>query len=226
MNFVHLGACVGDWDKKCGFSKFIKDNCKKNDKIFLVEPNPRNIKKLKQSYKNFSNVKFFNFGVSIKKNRKALFFYTDDDAPHFKVCSTDKNHVLKHYPYSIIKRFTMKTIEINNFFKNFIKEKNIDYLSIDVEGLDYKILTSIKLQKYNIKNISIEHLHLSKKQKKILVKYLEKNGYSYCGFGYDHNNFDFLFKKKKIILNRLLSNFLWIISKKHLRFFNLFIFKN
>ena len=226
MNFVHLGACVGDFDRKCGFSKFIKKNSKRDDKIFLVEANPKNIIKLKKSYKNFINAKIFNFGVSLKKDKKKSFFYAEDDAPHFKVCSVNKNHVLKHYPQSVIKKFKIKTIEINTFFKKFVKEKDIDYLSCDVEGLDYQILTSIKLHKFNIKNISIEHLHLSKTQKKLLVKHLEKNGYSYCGFGYDHNNFDFLFKKKKIFVNRLLSKLLWIVSRKHLHFFNFFILKN
>ena len=226
MNFVHLGACVGDWDNKCGFSKFIKDNSKKRDKIFLVEVNPKNILRLRKSYKNFPNAKIFNFGVSSKKIKKSYFFYTDDDAPYYKVCSVNKNHVLKHYPNSVIKKFIVKIVEINSFFKNFIKDKDIDYLSIDIEGLDYEILKSINLKKFNIKNISIEHLHLKKKEKKVLVRYLEKNGYSYCGFGYDHNNFDFLFKKKKIFLNRILSKFLWVISKKHLQLFNLFIFKD
>ena len=47
MNYVHLGACIGDWDNKCGFTKFIKTNCSTNDKIFLIEANPKNIQKLK-----------------------------------------------------------------------------------------------------------------------------------------------------------------------------------
>ncbi len=98
-------------------------------------------------------------------------------------------------------------------------------MSIDLEGIDFEILMSINFDNYNIKNISVEHLHLNKKQKKELVNYLLKHGYSYCGFGYDHNNFDFLFKKKKIFLNRFISKFLWIISKKHLNIFNYFIHK-
>ena len=103
----------------------------------------------------------------------------------------------------------------------YIKEKNIDYLSIDLEGIDFEILMSLNLNDYNIKNISFEYLHLNKKQKKQLVNYLLKYGYSYCGFGYDINNFDFLFKKKKILLNRFISRFLWIVGKKHLKILNL-----
>ena len=230
MIYVHLGACVGDWDKtevnRCGFTEFIKKNSKSEDNIFLFEANPKNINKLKESYKNFQNAKIFNLGISAKENDEITFFYTEDDAPHYMVCSTKIEHVLKHYPNSKIKKFKINTVSINNLLKNYIKEKKIDYLSIDLEGIDFEILMSINFDNYNIKNISVEHLHLNKKQKKELVNYLLKHGYSYCGFGYDHNNFDFLFKKKKILFNRFISKFLWIIGKKHLKIFNYFIFKD
>ena len=230
MNYVHLGACIGDWDKtglnRCGFTEFIKKNSKINDKIFLIEANPKNINKLEESYKNFNNARILNLGVTASKNNEITFFYTEDDAPYYMVCSTKINHVLKHYPNSKINEFKIKTVSVNNLFKDYIKEKNIDYLSIDLEGIDFEILMSLNLNDYNIKNISFEYLHLNKKQKKQLVNYLLKYGYSYCGFGYDINNFDFLFKKKKILLNRFISRFLWIVGKKHLKILNYFISKD
>ena len=230
MNYVHLGACIGDWDKtglnRCGFTEFIKKNSKINDKIFLIEANPKNISKLEESYKNFNNARILNLGVTARKNNEITFFYTEDDAPYYMVCSTKINHVLKHYPNSKINEFKIKTVSVNNLFKDYIKERNIDYLSIDLEGIDFEILMSINLNDYNIKNISFEYLHLNKKQKKQLVNYLLKYGYSYCGFGYDINNFDFLFKKKKILLNRFISRFLWIVGKKHLKILNYFISKD
>ena len=230
MNYVHLGACIGDWDKtginRCGFTEFIKRNSKSNDKIFLIEANPKNIDKLEESYKDFHNAKILNLGVSAKENGEVTFFYTEDDAPYYMVCSTKINHVLKHYPNSKISEFKIKSVSINNLLKNYIKEKKIDFLSIDLEGIDFEILMSINFENYNIKNISFEYLHLSKIEKKKLVNYLLKYGYTYCGFGYDHDNFDFLFKKKKILLNRFISKILWIVGKKHLKIFNYFIFKN
>ena len=230
MNYVHLGACIGDWDKtglnRCGFTEFIKKDSKINDKIFLIEANPKNISKLEESYKNFNNARILNLGVTARKNNEITFFYTEDDAPYYMVCSTKINHVLKHYPNSKINEFKIKTVSVNNLFKDYIKEKNIDYLSIDLEGIDFEILMSLNLNDYNIKNISFEYLHLNKKQKKQLVNYLLKYGYSYCGFGYDINNFDFLFKKKKILLNRFISKFLWIVGKKHLKILNYFISKD
>ena len=227
MNFVHLGACIGDWGDsdqiKCGFTKFIKQNSNKDDKIFLIEANPKNIPKLDECYKQYSNVKILNLGISNLNNENVSFFYTEDDAPYYMVSSTQIEHVKKHYPNSKIKEFKIKTISVNNLFKNFVINSEIDYLSIDLEGIDYEVLMAIDFKKYTIRNISIEHLHLSKFQKRKMVNHLLNYGYSYCGFGYDYNNYDYLFKKKKIFLNIILSKFLWIVSKKHLHILNYFI---
>ena len=50
MNYVHLGACVGDWGKnykyRCGFTELIKKKYKFGDNVFLVEANPKNIPKI------------------------------------------------------------------------------------------------------------------------------------------------------------------------------------
>ena len=82
---------------------------------------------------------------------------------------------------------------------------------------------SINFEKYQIKNISIEYLHLNNFEKKNLIKHLTKKGYSYCGFGYDHNNFDYLFRKKKILWNILLSKILHILKRKYYPLLNFFI---
>ena len=229
MIFVHLGAGVGDLDERanfrCGFTEFIKRNIKSNDKVFILEANPKNIPKLTECYKDFSNANIYNLGISIDKEKKLNFYYTDDDAPHYQVCSTKIEHIKKHYPNSIIKKFEIMSLSINEFFKEKIKENVIDYLSIDLEGIDFDALMSINMKTFDIKNISIEFIHLTSLEKKKMIKHLNQNGYSYVGNGYDHNNFDFLFKKKKFFLNRFLSQFLWMISNKHIKFFNFFISK-
>ena len=108
-----------------GFTEFIKKDSTIHDKIFLIEANPKNISKLKESYKNFNNARILNLGVTASKNNEITFFYTEDDAPYYMVCSTKINHVLKHYPNSKINEFKIKTVSVNNLFKDYIKEKNI-----------------------------------------------------------------------------------------------------
>ncbi len=229
MIFVHLGAGAGDLDERanfrCGFTEFIKKNVKSNNKIFILEANPKNITKLRECYKDFSNANIYNLGISINNEKRLKFYYTDDDAPHYQVCSTKIEHLKKHYPNSIIKNFEIISLSINEFFREKVKENIIDYLSIDLEGIDFDALMSINMKKFDIKNISIEFIHLTSLEKKKMIKHLNQNGYSYVGNGYDHNNFDFLFKRKKIFLNRFLSQFLWMISNKHVKFFNFFISK-
>ena len=228
LNFVHLGAGAGDLDEganfRCGFTEFIKRKYNKNSNVFLVEANPKNIEKLKVSYKNFENINIFNFAISTKDIDELKFFYSEKDAPHYQVCSTDIYHVKKHYPNSIIKNFSIQSRSINSFFKEFFLSE-IDYLSIDIEGLDYEVLMSIDFSKYNIKNISIEYLHLTMQQKKNLINFLEKRGYSYFGYGYDHNNFDYLFKKRKNFWNSFLAKFIPYISPKHYKILNYLILK-
>ena len=226
--FMHLGAGAGDLDERanfrCGFTEFVKKNYKQNDKVILVEANPINIKKLRETYKNYRNIKILNLGIATKKTKKIKFYYTEDDAPHFQATSIIKEHVLKHYPGNKIKNFIIKAISINDLLVK-LKVKKIDYLSIDLEGMDYEIFMQINLKKIIIENLSIEYLHLNYLKKKRLINYLSQYGFSYCGFGYDHNNFDYLFKRKVIPTNLFLSKiFLPSMRIKTHRFFNLFIF--
>ena len=226
--FVHLGGGAGDLDSRvdfrCGFTELIKREISKYDQAFIVEANPKNIDKLKSCYQNYENVNVLNLAITYENSKECEFFFTEDDAPHYQVCSLDINHVKKHYPNSTINSFKIKALNINEFIENYVSNR-IDYLSIDLEGIDYEILMKIDFLKTSIENISIEHLHLSKSQKKIMINHLNKHGYSYCGNGYDHQNFDYLFKRKKIIWNRFMSNFLWLFNHKKIKYFNRFVFK-
>ena len=225
--FVHLGAGAGDLDQRsnfrCGFTEIIKNNCSSNDQAYVVDANPKNIEKLKKCYENFENVEVINLAITHESSREYEFFFTEDDAPHYQVCSLDVEHVKKHYPKSEIKSFRMQGLNINDFFKKFVGEQ-IDYLSIDLEGIDFQILMNINMSKINIDKISIEHLHLSKSEKKEMVIHLNKLGYSYFGNGYDHNDFDYLFVKKKIWWNRFISNFLYLLNHKKVKYFNKLVF--
>ena len=224
MIFIHLGAGAGDLDErtnfKCGFTEFIKKNSKSSDKIFVLEANPRNIPYLKACYKNFLNVKTYNLGISLNNEKSLIFYYTEDDAPHYQVCTLKIEHLKKHYPNSTIKKFEIPSLSINEFLEKKVNYNIIDFLSVDLEGIDYDALMSIDMNKFDIKNISIEFIHLTPLEKKRMINHLNNNGYSYVGYGYDHNDFDFLFVKKNYLFNRFLSKFLWMIGNKYIKFFN------
>ena len=105
MFYIHLGAGAGDLDERadfrCGFTEFIKKNYSENSKVFVVEANPKNIDKLNKSYKNYNNVKILNFAISSNKNHELTLYYVEEDSPNYQVCSSNINHVKKHYPNAI-----------------------------------------------------------------------------------------------------------------------------
>ena len=83
------------------------------------------------------------------------------------------------------KKIKVKT----KIFLNLIKD-NFDFLNIDCEGNDYKILRSIDLKKYNPKLICIEIS--SKEDKKSILEYL--NTYTYELI--EVKDLSYIFKKK------------------------------
>jgi len=66
--------------------------------------------------------------------------------------------------------YYVKTKTINNLIKN-----KFDFLNIDIEGLDFKVLKSIKLNFYKPKLICIEVL--DKKITKKLIQFIKNYGY-------------------------------------------------
>ena len=70
MIYIHIGAGAGDLDPganfRDGFSEFVKQNKDDNKKIHVVEANPSNIPKLEETWKDYKNVKIYNFAIASK----------------------------------------------------------------------------------------------------------------------------------------------------------------
>ena len=231
MNFVHIGAGAGDLDPSSnfrdGFTEFIKNKRNKKNKIYLVEANPKNIKKLKETWKDYKNTKIFNLAIVPNNFKKKVIklFYSENDAPHFQLMSSDINHVKRYFPQAKIKSINTRVMKIDYFLERYFKKTKIESFSLDIEGKDYDVLMDIDLQKYNINNISIEYLHLNKNQKIKLISKLILNGYSYNGFGLDHNNIDWLFTKKKSKWNDYISRIFPYVHRIHYKRLNKIIRK-
>ena len=198
MCLIQIGSGSASLDTyiQDGFSNFIIKK-KFNKSVFIIEANSIHLKNLKKFYKNYSNVKIFNIAISpdnISK-KKMNFYYCLNDAPNYQIFSNSKSFVEKHFPKGVIKRKTVKCMSISKFFeKNNIKK--IDYLSIDIEGMDYEVLLNLDLNKYLIKHISFEHLHLNFIQKIKIIYKLIRHNYYFSGMGFDLRKMDWMFTKK------------------------------
>ena len=50
-----------------------------------------------------------------------------------------------------------KSITLNTLLEEYEAPKNIDYISLDVEGIEFKVLENFDFNKYNVKCWTIEH---------------------------------------------------------------------
>ena len=198
MCLIQIGSGSANLDTYIhdGFTSFVKKKNIKN-KILIVEANSTHLHNLKNFWKNNLNVKIFNLAVVPDNiNQKNMqFYYCQEDAPNFQIFSISKSFVKKHFTNGAIKTKLVDCIKASDF----LKENNvsvIEYLSIDIEGMDFEVLMNLDLKKFDIKNISFEHLHLNFFQKIKIIRKLMKNGYLFSGMGFDLRKSDWMFTKK------------------------------
>lgn len=174
-----------------------------NKKIVCIEANDIHIEDIKKRYQKFEDVVVYNIGIVAAKDKNTeRFYYCEKDAPDFQVSSINKDHVLKHYPNEKILSKVINCVEINTLLEKF-KDHQIQYLKLDIEGIDEEVITAIDLKKFEILNISIEKIHFKEKFKTIF--FLLKNFYIPNYEIHNLSRFDVFFSRKdKNIANVLL----------------------
>ena len=186
FGLVVIGAHFGVWlkDELSNFNE--KD-------ILLVEPVPYNYNKLKEDFKNSSNIQICTNAV-FSEHKRSKFYYVNENSisklgKHWAsgIGSFNKDHILDHRT----KRFKIEEKDIDEIdiefitFDNLVENysiESIDKLQIDVEGAEYEILKSIDYKKININSIQFESKHFDgtfKEGKKLeeIKKKLISEGY-------------------------------------------------
>jgi len=169
ITVVQLGSHRG-YDN---LSKYLLRNYKELKFGLFVEANPEHIDELKGCYKRYENVIIENIAIKPKDSIEDFLeiFYHDKD-PDKQVASYDINHVKKHeycWNSGEIHSFKVDALSIENLLDKY-KLKDIDWLLIDIEGLEPDILMNLDLDKYSIKRIEFEKLHIGSNMSKILTK--------------------------------------------------------
>ncbi len=199
MCLIQIGSGSANLDTNFqdGFSNFIIKN-KFDKKVFLIEANSIHLDNLKKFYQKDKNVRIINLAI-IPDNvdlKNMDFFYCLEDTPNFQIFSNSRSFVKKHFPNGTIKKKTVECLKISEFFKSN-NITNIDFLSIDIEGMDYEVLFNLDLNEFNIKNISFEHIHLGFLKKLQIIYKLTKYNYYFSGMGFDLKKSDWMFSKGK-----------------------------
>ncbi len=96
-----------------------------------------------------------NYAISDKESETDLFFYHDASP-----INTLSKNVSSYHKAKIKEIRKIKTFSLNTIMQKINFTGTIDYLNIDVEGYENKVLAGFDLKKYKPKIISVEFLDL------------------------------------------------------------------
>lgn len=152
----------------------------KNEKTsaILIEPDEKEFKKLLQYYSQYENVELLNICVDIEDGEKEFWL-----APEGNVNSLKKENCLKYdiKENDLINK-KIKVYSLNNLLKN----KNIDWIRLDVEGIDSELILSLDDEILNkLKYIQYEHINITEDEKINTNLYLESKGFNVFMVGID-----------------------------------------
>jgi len=146
----------------------------------LIEPNEKPFQQLISNYQNDFKFSFKNILVS--ENGGYIDFYTDENEDS-ESSSTILSNIHKNHSNVITKHLYSRTLN------DLIIEFSPDWLHLDVEGLDGKLLLSVPddtIEK--LKFIIWEDIHLSDDEKILLKNKLSNKGFSVI-IGDEYNTF-------------------------------------
>ena len=167
--FIDIGANIGE------ISNYVNDRYL--SKIFCYEPNASAYKFLKKRFKNFNNIKVFNYAISNKSSEKYYYFHKNSHNEQDLTYSEAGSLESKKENISIEKKIKVKSLHIKEILDKF---KFIDCIKIDIECHEYEILPYIFKNRKKIKKVICElhgnqnNIHFYEKYKKT-KKYLKEN---------------------------------------------------
>jgi len=189
MIVFQIGTCTGSDD----LTGLIQD--KNIDLLVLVEPMDIHNESILNCYKDVKNKALENIAIVDDETVKEChFYYHEDDGPRYETASFNPRHVAGHRAESretylewvedgLKIKQAVKCMTINNLFKKY-DTADIDILFIDAEGMDDNIIRSIDFNRFNIKEIYFENLHLQTIETYThprsidIYQYLQRFGYS------------------------------------------------
>lgn len=209
MKIVQIGSNKAYDD----LSNHILQNYKSLEFGLFVEPNKLHNESIKKCYEKYSNIILENIAIKtpLHEGENLRIYYHTNDYPDYQLASCNIEHIKNHLwvPHlwrdgdGEIKYFEVESITLEELFQKYEIEE-LDWLCLDIEGIDAEILLTTNWKKYKIKRIEFEHLHLG--------FYRESIYNMMIGMGYTKidslHEYDWAFENKNIIFaNEKLKNF-------------------
>ena len=144
---------------------------------------------------NIARPKDKNICSAVSDKDGIIEYYLPNDNPLSTEITIDKkfSKILEKHHGNLYKTFETKSMTWNlleSEYKNFFKE--VDFLKIDIEGADLKVLKSIDLYKHKVKLLMVEASHLNIHDRNETINYLNSKNFLIV---FD-NNLNVIFENK------------------------------
>ncbi len=130
---------------------------------------------------NISRPKDINLCTTISEQKKIFDIYYDDPFSPMNTLDKEFYKSLKNKSLKEAKKLTVESKSIKEILDISKIKQNIDFINIDVEGMDYKILKDINLNQLKPALISIETHNVdgsASKDFESIIKLMNENGFS------------------------------------------------
>ena len=130
---------------------------------------------------NISRPKDINLCTTISEQKKFFDIYYDDPFSPMNTLDKEFYKSLKNKSLKEAKKLTVESKSIKEILDISKIKQNIDFINIDVEGMDYKILKDINLNQLKPALISIETHNVdgsASKDFESIIKLMNENGFS------------------------------------------------
>lgn len=147
ISYLDIGSNAPDFDNNTYFFY------KRNGNGVLVEPNPvfADITKMIRPRDIFINA-----GITFDEKKEALYYDFGENATGWNTFSKQRADEVIAEGHHLKQILNLPLIHINEILDRYFSSKELDILSIDVEGLDLEIIKSINFNKYRPKIICVE----------------------------------------------------------------------
>ena len=175
MKVVQIGSNKGNDD----LSKYLLSNFDELEFGLFVEPIPLHIPDLKKCYSKYDNVFIENLAIKPPTHIDDYikFYFLTSNGPDYGISSCSKQHIEKHIqiiPSLVggkILEFNLPCITLENLLDKY-NISSLDMLLLDVEGMDLEIIQSFDWEKYDIKRVEFEYIHLDDKKDAVKEMFL------------------------------------------------------
>lgn len=151
----------------------------KNWNAILIEPFLPFYNYLNKLYENNKNVVNLNYAIDKEEKETFIFYRSNEEGVGLT---------------SLINKWDNKQIIKTKNFNKLIKQKNIDFLSLDTEGKELDILLSINFDFYNIEIICTEKSADKNEHNQKIISLLESKNYNLIKI----TNHNYIFIKNEI----------------------------